>query len=598
MSDNNVRKVSFWRIFFPALIALMVGSIISIIFFFSTLSAFIGKYFDASDSDTSLKKNTFLHLNFKQVIGDVAYKNINTSSFSLDQQHGLAEIIYGLEKAKNDDNIKGIFIELTQPMIGYANLSELREAIKDFQKSGKKVVFYLQGEAVSTKALYLASASKDSYIFPETNVEFLGISSQLMFYKNLLDKFEVDVEVIRGSDNEFKSAVEPFFRSNMSDSSRLQIETYINGIWNNMLTDIATDRNTSVSELNKLADNAKVLNGKDAVNHNLLAGTKYRDEIIDILKKYAGTAKNKEVSLYDFEKYGRNIYRQEVKFEDTKEAIALIFAEGDIATNGSGISSANTCKHIREARNNDKIKTIVLRVNSPGGSALASEEIWREVKLAADKKKVYVSMGNLAASGGYYISSPATRIFADATTITGSIGVFGMIPNFEKALNKHLGITFDEVKTNKYMGMSVTKKMSAEELAIVQREVNNIYDQFIKRVSDGRKLTPEQTRRVAKGRVWLGKDAVNIGLVDEIGGLSTVIKYARKQVGQLPIVVWPKVNTNDLRDIFDMFDEQENTENTRAQIQVSTEINNYLNELKKFESKFGVQMRMPYEIQL
>lgn len=594
MADNSVRKVSFWRIFFPSLIALLVGSIISIIFFFSTLAGFMNKYFGSSEA-VSVKEKTFLHMDFNQTIGDVGYKTFNSSNFSMEQQHGLGEIIYGLEKAKTDDNIKGIFIEVSQLAIGYGNLFELREAIKDFEKSGKKVVIYAQGEAVTLKSLYLATVSKDSYIFPESNVEFLGLSSEVMFYKNLLDKFDIDVEIIRGSDNEFKSAVEPFFRTEMSDSSRLQIKRFIDGIWNKVLTDISKERNLSSEQLNTYASEAKILNGKDAVQYGLVSSTKYRDEVLDLLKKYAGTAKDKEVELYAFEKYAREKYKEEVKFEEKKESIALIFAEGDIATNGNGIASSTTCKYIREARTNDKIKTIVLRVNSPGGSALASEEIWREVKLAADKKKVYVSMGNLAASGGYYISSAATRIFADPTTLTGSIGVFGMIPNFGTALNKHLGITFDGVKTNKFANISLTRKLTPEELAIVQREVDNIYDQFIKRVADGRKLSDEQVRRVAKGRVWLGSDAVNIGLVDEIGGLVTTLNYAKKQAGNLPITVWPKVKENDLRDLLEMFDEQEQS-NEDASVKISDEVLNYYKEIQKLENKFGIQMRMPYEL--
>lgn len=597
MSNNNVRKVSFWRVFFPALIALLVGSVISIFFFFSTLGVFINKYVGAStDSSSNVKDKTFLYMKFDQPIGDVGYNRINTSSFSLDQQQGLGEIIYGLEKAKNDKKIKGVFIETGQISSGYGNLLELREAIKDFEKSGKKVVFYAKGEVVTTKTLYLATATKDSYIFPESNVEFLGLSSEMMFFKNMLDKFDIEVEVIRGEGNDFKSAVEPYFRTEMSDSSRLQVERFMNGLWDKMLTDISKDKNISVAQLNTYASEAKILNGKDAVKYGLFKATKYRDEVLDLLKDYAGIDKDKEAIFYSFEKYARTEYTKEVKLKKDKEAIALIFAEGDITTDGSGIASTNLCRYIREARTNDKIKTIVLRVNSPGGSALASEEIWREVKLAADKKKVYVSMGDLAASGGYYISSAGTRIFADPTTITGSIGVFGVIPNFGTSLNKNLGITFDGVKTNKFGNISLMRKLTPEELAIVQTGVNSIYDQFIQRVADGRKLSQDKVRAIAKGRVWLGVDAINNGLVDEFGGLVATLNYAKSKVGDLPVVVWPKVKDNDLRDILDMLKDDE--DHTRATTKVSDEVLNYYNEIKNLENKFGIQMRMPFEIKL
>jgi protease-4 len=597
MSDNTVRKVSFWRIFFPSLVALLVASIISIFFFFSTLGGFIDKYLGSSSLPNSdLKDKTFLYLQFNEPLGDVGYNRINTSSFSFEKQQGLAEIIYGLEKAKNDDKIKGVFIETGHIETGYGNLFELREALKDFINSGKKVVFYAKGEAITTKTLYLSTVTKDNYIFPESNVEFLGLGAEIMFYKNLLDKFDIEVEVIRGEGNDFKSAVEPFFRTEMSDSSRYQTERFMNGIWNRILTDIAKDKNLTVSKLNDLASNAQVLNGRNAAQNGIFSATKYRDEVLTLLKQYAGTDKDSEVNLYSFDKYARNVYREEMKNQEKKDAIALIFAEGDIATDGNGIASTTLCKHIREARTDDKIKTIVLRVNSPGGSALASEEIWREVDLASKKKKVYVSMGNLAASGGYYISSAADRIFADPTTITGSIGVFGVIPNFGTALNKHLGVTFDGVKTNQFANISLMRKMTPQELAIIQSGVNDIYSQFIKRVSDGRKLPQERVKQIAKGRVWLGSDAINQGLVDEFGGLTATLNYAKKQVGNLPVVVWPKVQDSDLRDIMDLFREQNAT--VEEESKVSDEVLNYYKEIKKLENKFGIQMRMPFELKL
>lgn len=598
MTENNtIRKVSFWRIFFPTLVALLVAAIISIFFFFSTLGGFLNKYFgETANTNDDLKEKTFLYMQFNSPIGDVGFNRLNTSSFSFEKQQGLSEIIYGLEKAKQDDNVKGIFIEAGQIESGYGNLFELREALKDFAASGKKVVFYAKGEAITTKTLYLSTATKDNYIFPESNVEFLGLGAELMFFKNLLDKFDIDVEVIRGEDNDFKSAVEPYFRTEMSDSSRYQTERFIGGIWNRILSDIAKDKNTTVDNLNRLASEAKVLNGKDAAKQGIFTATKYRDEVLDLLKKYAGTEENAEVNLYNFDKYARNVYRKEMKQQEEKESIALIFAEGDITTNGNGIASTTLCRYIREARTNDKIKAIVLRVNSPGGSALASEEIWREVKLATEKKKVYVSMGNLAASGGYYISTAAHRIFADPTTITGSIGVFGVIPNFGTALNKHLGVTFDGVKTNKFANISLMRKLSPEELAIIQTGVNSIYDQFITRVSDGRKLPKDKVKEIAKGRVWLGLDAINKGLVDEFGGLTTTLNFTKKQVGNLPIVVWPKVQDSDLRDIMDLFREQDVVAKESAA--VSDEVLNYYKEIKKLENKFGIQMRMPFELKL
>lgn len=596
MSDK-IRKISFWRVFFPTLIALLLASVISIIFFFSSLVGFINKYAPetAMQSESEVKENTFLKMSLSNTVGDVGFQKFNTSNFSMITQSGLGEIIYGLQKAKEDPNVKGIYINAGDVAIGYGNLMELREALMDFEKSGKKVVVYANGEAITTKLLYLSTVTKDSYVFPESNVEFLGLSGQIMFFKGLLDKLKIDVKVIRGEGNVYKSAVEPYFRTDMSDSSRLQTERYLNGIWNQVLTDIAKDRKLTVAKLNELASNARITKGSDAVKYGLISATKYEDEILDILKKYAGVKETKDINYYDFDKYARNEFRKQVKLKEDKESIALIFAEGDISKDGDGIASNRTVTYLREARNNDKIKTIVLRVNSPGGSALASEEIWREVHLAAQKKKVYVSMGNLAASGGYYISSAGTRIFADPTTITGSIGVFGVIPNFGKALNSNLGITFDDVKTNKFANISLMREMTPEEEAIIQKGVNDIYHQFLKRVSDGRKISVEKVQNIAKGRVWLGMDAVKIGLVDEMGGLVKTINYAKKQVGDLPIAVWPKVQDSDLRDLMEVFNKNKDAIQSND-AKISTEMMDYYRDLQRLENHFGMQMRMPLQV--
>lgn len=593
---NKVRKISFWRVFFPSLIALLVASVISIIFFFSALAGFIGKYMpvSASSEGTNVKENTLLKMDFSRPIGDVGFSRLNTSNFQMEQQTGLGEILYALQKAKEDKNVKGIYIDASSIGIGYANLIELRAALKDFETSGKKIFVYANGEAISLRMLYLSTLTKDSYIFPESNVEFLGLSGQIMFFKNLLDKLDIDVKVIRGEGNDFKSAVEPYFLTEMSDSSRMQTERYLNGIWNYLLKDIAKDRKQSVEKLNVLASEAKILKGADAVKYGLITGAKYEDEVLELMREYVGAKKVKDLNFYDFNRYARDNYRKQMKKEE-KESIALIFAEGGIAKDGNEIASTKLVKYIREARNDEKIKTIVLRVNSPGGSALASEEIWREVDLAAKAKKVYVSMGDLAASGGYYISSAGTRIFADPTTITGSIGVFGVIPNFGKALNTNLGITFDDVKTNQFANISLMRAMSPEEEALIQAGVNDIYAQFIKRVSDGRKISKEQAQKIAKGRVWLGMDALEIGLVDEMGGLMDVINYAKKEAGDLPISVWPKVQENDLRDIFDMLNAN-GVSVEDNQPKISDELMNYYKDIKQLENRFGIQMRMPYDV--
>jgi protease-4 len=597
MEEKKV-KISFWRIFWPTLTAIVltsfIGWMVTILFFGGLIAAF-------STADVAgVKENTILHLTLKGEISEKGKANINPTDFTVDNSIGLRDLLYGFEKAKKDDNIKGIYIELNDLSCGYSTTKEIRDAINDFEKSGKFVIAYNSGEVITQKEYYLASAANTNYGFPTSTMEFLGLGAELTFFKNALDKLNVEVEIIRGTNNDFKSAVEPFFRTEMSDSSRVQIERYMNSMWETILAEIAKDRKVSASELNLIADSMLIKRADDALKFKLLDGLKYKDEVMTELCKKTKCKKVDDLNFYSFEKYARKEFNEDQTLAGVDDPnIAVIVAEGDVATSGDGVASDKICKLFKEVRNNDDIKTVVFRINSPGGSALASDEIWREVKLTNQVKKVIVSMGDVAASGGYYVAAPAYKIFAEPTTITGSIGVFGMIPYTGKMFENYLGITFDRASTNAHAGMSLNRKLTPKELESIQLEVDEIYDQFLGRVAEGRKMTKEQVNVIARGRVWTGADAKKIGLVDELGGLNDAIAFAAKQanIKEPKVEYFPHNKSNELFDFIDMINE-ENEGAFSKNTTIPSELLTYYNQLKKIESLTGIQMKLPYEIRI
>lgn len=599
MSENVVKKVTFGRIFWPSLVAVIIASVVSIVIFFLVLGGFIGGLSEAQPFE--INKNTVLHMTLSGEINEKGNSKFNPTAMGMDNKIGLSDILFGLEKAKTDDNIKGVFLEIKSLNCGIATAREIRNAINDFEKSGKFVVGFNGGEVITQKEYYISSAANENYGFPTSTMEFTGLGAELMFFKNTLDKLEVEMQVIRGKNNDFKSAVEPFFRTEMSDSSRLQIQTYLSSIWKEMRTDIAQDRKMTIEDLNDLAENMKIHRASDAVTYKLLDATKYKDEVMAILVKKAGAESVEKLELKAFEKYAKKAFTANQSKMNLKDAnVAVILAEGDVSVDGDGLTSDKICKYLREAREDKNIKTIVLRVNSPGGSALASDEIWREVQLANLSKKVIVSMGDVAASGGYYIASPADRIFAEPTTITGSIGVFGVIPFTGNLLQNKLGLTFDRVQTNTHSVMTLNRKLTPEEFAIIQGEVDVIYAQFLSRVSEGRKMSVEAVNKIARGRVWTGADAQRIGLVDELGGITAAINYAAKKAGvkDVKLRYWPEKKESALSTIIETLADQDEGESMVKTQTMPETLVYYYEQLKKLESLSGIQMRMPYEVVL
>lgn len=596
MSEN---KITFGKIFWPSFLAVFIMSVIGLLIFSLILGGIIGSFGEFGPKPLAIKSNTVLHMTLDGEIGEKADVKFNASSLTMDKKIGLSDILYGLEHAKSDTKIKGVFLEISDLNCGYAAAREVRNALNDFEKSGKFVVAYNGGEVISQKEYYISSAANEIYGFPTSTMEFLGLGTELSFFKGTLDKLEVEVQVIRGSNNDFKSAVEPFFRPNMSDSSRVQIERYITSMWEDIRTDISADRKVKIERLNEIADSALIHRAEDALKFKLLDGLKYRDEVIALISKKTGNSEEEELALQSFEKYAKKkFYQNQTLAKNNKPNIAVILAEGGVSTNGDELTSKEICKLFQEARKNRSIKTVVFRVNSPGGSALASDEIWREVKLTNQIKKVIVSMGDVAASGGYYIAAPASIIFAEPTTITGSIGVFGMIPFTGKMLENKLGMTFDRAATNKHSVMTTNRKLTEDEIIVIQEEVDAIYAQFLSRVAEGRGMTTEQVNIYARGRVWTGRDALKIGLVDKLGGIADAIEYAANtaNIKDKKILYYPLKKESKLTEILDQLQEDENSSIRMSQTEMPAELLAYYKQLKKIESMTGIQMRMPFDI--
>jgi protease-4 len=595
------RKVTFGRIFWPSFVAAIIVSIIGILIWVLIISGLISSVGNMDSSSTlEVKSNTILHMKLNGEIGERSSKTFQPTSFEIDQKIGVSDIIDGLKIAANDSRIKGLYIEIDGLSCGYSAAREIRAAIDEFEKSGKFAIAYNRGEVVTQKEYYLSSAANQVYGFPTSNMEIMGLAGELTFFKGTLDKLDVEVEVIRGKNNDFKSAVEPFFLDKMSDSSKHQMQQYLNSIWATIKSDIQKSRNISASDLDDIANNLKIRKTSDGLKYKLLDGVIYKDEVMDMLAKKVGEKKDADLNMLSFEKYAtKKVLNEQILIQNNQPNVAVILAEGDISVDGEGLTPKDICKQLREARKNESVKTIVLRINSPGGSALASDEIWREVELTNQTKKVVVSMGDVAASGGYYIAAPASRIFAEPSTITGSIGVFGVIPYTGKLLNNKLGFTFDYVSTNNHRALTTNRKMTPEELSIVQEEVDNIYDEFLDRVATGRKMTKAQVNTIARGRVWTGADALKVGLVDELGGLEEAIAYAAKEAGiykeKTKVVYYPLRKEDKWAALAELLEESESNTSVKTEKLPDVLMENYL-KLKSLESRTGIQMRLPFDL--
>lgn len=585
----------FFKFLFASMLGFVLGGILLLLVLVGIISTAVNSLDD--EKETEVKQNSMLFLDFEKPIVDRAsknpFENISFTSFDTEGNIGLNSILENVRKAKSDKNIKGIYMELSTINTGIASVEEIRNALIDFKKSGKPIISY--SEVYTQKSYYLASVADKIYMNPQGAMELKGLGAEIMFYKGLLDKIEVETQVIRHG--RFKSAVEPFILEKMSNDNRLQTRGFMQSIWNFMLNNIASSRKLSFEELNTLTNNFSIREPEDAIKYKLIDKLVYKDEVLEELKTLTGKTKKEDLpQLITLKKYSKSPDLDKKSMKDPQ--IAIIYASGEIES-GKGesdnIGSETVSKAIREARLNDKIKAIVLRVNSPGGSALASEVIWREAELANKVKPVVVSMGDVAASGGYYISAASRKIFASPNTITGSIGVFGLIFNAQKMFNNKLGITFDTVKTNRLSDFgSMTRPLTAEEKQIFQQGVEKVYDTFTKRVANGRKMEQANVDSIGQGRVWSGVEAKNIGLIDEFGGLNDALAAAAKMAN---LTKYRTVELPKQKDPFKEFlSEMGNEAETKYLKYKLGDEARYYNKAQELLKMQGIQARLPYRI--
>ena len=582
--------------FFKFVFASMIGVLLSVfVMFILGILLIIGIVSSASnESKVTIDDNTVLHLSLNYPISERTsknpFQNLNFGGFETKSNLGLNDILEHIKEAKTDSRIKGVYVDVSAIQGGFASIEEIRNALLDFKKSGKFIIAY--SEVYTKGAYYLASVADKIYVNPEGMVDFKGFSTEIMFFKGALEKLDIDAQVIKVGT--FKSAVEPYILDKISKPNREQITSFLGSMYTHFLTNIAISRKIPVDSLSAIANTAAVQTATDAVKFRLVDGVKYKDEVLTELKSLCGIAQKKElrsVSISDYTPQTKELSKA------SADRIAVVYAVGEIVS-GEGddetMGSENISRAIRTARLDDKVKALLLRINSPGGSSLASDVIWREIELTKKVKPVIVSMGDVAASGGYYIACAADSIFAQPNTITGSIGVFAIIPNMKKFFNNKLGITFDEVKTGKFSEISITRPLSDDERLLLQAEVNNIYKTFTQKVANGRHKTPEFIDKIGQGRVWTGAEAIKIGLVDRLGNIDDAVKSAAKKAGlkEYKLVDYP-AQKDPLKELFDDSADKVRTYFTKQEL---GENYNYYQKMQSVLKTTGIQSRMPYEV--
>jgi len=585
--------------FLKYVLATITGIIIVSILFMVVMLASLSVMMVSGDKTTSITDNSVLVLKAGVNIPDKGSKNpysgIDIINMTVTPAPGLNEILQNLKKAASDDKVKGVLIENGMIPPGWATTEELRDGLKKFRESGKFVIAWSDYLMIQ-EGYYLSAAADKIYINPSSTVDFKGLSGEILFYKKALEKLGIEVQVIRHG--KFKGAVEPYILDRLSPENREQILTYVGSIWSHVLNNISADRGIPVEKLNSIADNLTGYVAQGAFESGLVDGLLYHDQLIDTLKVRSGLTPDDKIALVPMHKYTKVPESKKTPFQKNK--ISVVYASGSIV-NGKGnennIGGDAFRDVIRKERKDSTVKAIVLRVNSRGGSAIASDMIWRELELAAKDKPVVISMGNYAASGGYFIAAPGTKVMASPTTITGSIGVFGLIPNTGKLMEQKLGVTYETVETNSNSDFpSVYRSMNTVEKEAMQRSIEVIYSDFVNKVSAGRKMTFNEVDSIAQGRVWSGSDAMRIGLVDSFGGLTDAVAEAGRLAG---LEAWSLRELPVSEDPF-----------LKMISQFGAEIKNKIlkNELGEFERIFddlreirdfsGIQARLPYYIEL
>ncbi len=584
--------------FIKTLFAVIFGNVIFYGFFILILLAMIiGASLNNDKSDEiSIPKNTILQLNLTGPLTDMSQKsNMNFGSNSEDETgYSIYQVIEAIEKAGQDDDIAALHIPLAMNMeASYAQLDLIRTAISKFKQSKKPVIAY--GEMATQKSYYIATLADKIYVNPQGGMDIRGFGAQLTFFKNMIDRLEIQPQIFYAG--KFKSATEPFRLEKMSEENKIQTRVLLQDIATDVIENIAKDRKMTPEQVNSAINSMQSNIPGEALSVKMIDGLKYQDEVEAEYRVRLEEDKDEKLTFTNISKYIKS------NVTDASEGkIAVYIAEGDIMdgeSTESSIGSKTVLTDLRKLAENDHVKAVVLRVNSPGGSALASAVMLREIELLRKIKPVIVSMGNLAASGGYYISTSANKVFAEQHTITGSIGVFGIIPNMQKTLENKVGLTFDEVELNEHAALGVTKALDDAEGAKIQQQIEKTYLTFKSEVSRGRKLSMDKVEELAQGRVWSGERAKEMGLVDEIGGLKEAIAYTAKEV---------KVNKNDYffsnkrksdwEKLIEDFGAQSWVDSIKEKIVGSLlgDFSSYFFELKQYTQLKGVQMRMLYQV--
>ena len=550
----------------------------------------------SSDTETTVNENSVFVLDLNGILSERVQENPLQGLMGEDYQtYGLDDILSSIQKAKDNENIKGIYLQAGMMEASVASLEEIRHALKGFKESGKFIVAY--GDNYTQGMYYLASVADKVIVNPQGTIAWQGLVSQTIFFKDLLKKVGIEMEIFKVGT--YKSAVEPFIATEMSDANREQITAFLNSTWKRLLEDISASRGISEDDLNKCADNFMMLSPAETYIANGLADTLlYKDGVLDYLKELSGREADESLrtlSLEDMKNVKRN-----VPLDKSGNIIAVYYAYGEIDSSTStdeGINSQKVIRDLRKLREDETIKAVVLRVNSPGGSAFGSEQIWREVTLLKEKKPVIVSMGDYAASGGYYISCAANCIVADPTTLTGSIGIFGMFPMVENLLTDKLGLHFETVKTNSYADMGdMTRPFNDAERAAMQNYINNGYKLFVQRCADGRGMSVEAIEKIAEGRVWTGATAKELGLVDELGGLDKALEIAAQKAG---VENYSVLNYPEMDNVLSTLLNEEKKDYIESQMaETLGEYYDFAKFVRNIKNADHIQARLPFELQI
>ena len=585
------------RQFFKFVFASMLGMILAILVLVISASLIIGSLIVSSTQKSSVKvqPQTILKISLSNDIPDRSTEYFDSEKYKIKEHLGLFDIIKDIHTAKTDPNISGIYLDLNLLVgTGFASLEEIRNALIDFKKSNKFIYSY--SEILSQKAYYLASVANKIYLNPEGMMQFDGLSTEYTFFKGALDKLEIEPQIFRVG--KFKSFVEPFTLTKMSDANKTQVASYLGSEFTTYINGISTSRQIPAEQLRQISSQLKIQRPEDALRLHLVDELKYKDDVLTALKTASGQSANvNKLKTITLDNYGAS---QEEPKKSADNQIAVMYAIGDIGSGEGGdnsIGSERISRLIRQVRLDNKIKALVLRVNSPGGGSMASAIIWRELSLTQKVKPVVVSMGNVAASGGYFIACAADKIIAEPNTITGSIGIFAIIPNAGKFFNNKLGITFDGVKTGEHSDMlTVSRPLTDFEKQVIQTQVNAGYQNFIGKVAQGRKKTLDEIDSIGQGRVWTGEQALKIGLVDQLGSFDDAVHEAAKlaKMKSYNLTSYPEQKTLIESILGDMTDQMK-VYFVKQQLGVNYR---YFENLQHLRNMTGIQARLPFELDI